>query len=220
MTKLSLSPDEYDLINNTGWIITKHRVMKKVYDFFGELLPTFVEEVSRCATLFPENIKYQNGKISRGENYQLLPYAILDYPAFFWKENILAIRTMFWWGNFFSVTLHLSGDHKKKFIDGRDDILPWLQSHGYSICCNTTEWEHHFREDNYKTTEGMDVEEYLKINDKNFFKISRPVPLTQWDNAETILLTSFRELLQLLKFSFQAGEKGLLPVSPTTGSGL
>ena len=48
-------------------------------------------------------------KIAKGENYLQLPYVLLDYPRCFDKENIFAIRTMFWWGNFFSITLHLSG---------------------------------------------------------------------------------------------------------------
>ena len=38
-------------------------------------------------------------------------------PAVFSKENIFAIRTMFWWGNFFSISLHVSGKYFKTEID-------------------------------------------------------------------------------------------------------
>ena len=220
MSKLSLSSDEMLLVNDSSWIISKHKVIKKVYDFFGDLLLRFEEEVKNYWHLFPENIKYLNGKISRGENYRLLPYVILDYPAFFWKENILAIRTMFWWGNFFSITLQLSGNHKDRFTKNRNEIFPWLKKYGYSICTAEGEWEHHFGEDNYKAAIDLDVQEYSEILQKEFFKISKSIPLTEWNNAEIFLTDSFLEILNFLKLSFPGDEKDLSPASPITGSDL
>lgn len=41
-------------------------------------------------------------------------YLILDYPGMLSTENIFAVRTLFWWGNIFSVSLHLSS---KRFND-------------------------------------------------------------------------------------------------------
>ncbi|HUS03429.1 MAG TPA: hypothetical protein VMY77_16935, partial [Chitinophagaceae bacterium] len=102
--KIQLSPEELELVNTTQWILSKHAITKKVYDLFGDLSLELKNEAHSYNYLFPENLQYQSGKISKGENYRLLPYVILDYPAFFWKDRIFAIRTMFWWGNFFSVT--------------------------------------------------------------------------------------------------------------------
>jgi hypothetical protein len=78
---------------------------------FGGINEMMKKELASFDHLFGD-IQCLNGKISRGENYQLLPYIILDYPSYFSRNNIFAVRTMFWWGNFFSITLHLSGDHK------------------------------------------------------------------------------------------------------------
>ena len=58
----------------------------------------------------PEAVIQSSPKITRGENYQLLPYVILDYPRCFQKEQVFAIRTMFWWGKGISITLHVSGN--------------------------------------------------------------------------------------------------------------
>ena len=209
MSKLSLSADEMLLVNDSSWIISKHKVIKKVYDFYGSLLLRFEEEVKNYWHLFPENIKYLSGKISKGENYRLLPYVILDYPAFFWKENILAIRTMFWWGNFFSITLQLSGQHKEMFTKNRNEIIPWLKQYEYFICIGEGEWEHHFEDGNYQAAISLDDEEYSKIFQKEFFKISKSIPLTEWNNAEIFLGDSFKELLNFLTLSFPAGEKDL-----------
>ena len=69
----------------------------------------------------PEVIKTSTPKISKGENYKDLPYVMLDYPRCFQKEKTIAIRTFFWWGNFFSINLQLSGEYKEQ-------ALPSLQS--------------------------------------------------------------------------------------------
>src|SRR5438552_3801445 len=97
--KLQLSETETELIKNTEWILSKHVITRKVYSLFGEISELLKTEAEPYNYIFPDNIKYQSGKISKGENYRLLPYVILDYPSFFWKEKIFAVRTMFWWGN-------------------------------------------------------------------------------------------------------------------------
>lgn len=220
MTKLSLSAEELTLVNNSDWILTRHIIVRKIYEFFGSLLPKFREEVEKCSYIFPENIKYQNGKISRGENYRLLPYVILDYPAFFWKDNILAIRTMFWWGNFFSITLQLSGHHKNKFTSGGDKIFEWLKLHEYSVCDNTSEWEHHSGTDNYTPATNISNTQFSKLLEKDFFKMAKFLPLTEYNNAESYLLEGFTEILRFLQLSYPGGETNLSPVFPITGSGL
>ena len=116
-TKIHLSKLEMELVQNREWILTKHAIINKVYQLFGELLATY-KEISRQQTQsIIDFYKHLGGKISKGENYQGLPYVILDYPASFRKENIFAIRTFFWWGNFFSISLHLSG---KKILAEKD----------------------------------------------------------------------------------------------------
>src|SRR4051812_8041543 len=108
MSKVQLSPEELRLVQNTEWILTKREIIKKIYDLFGEVHNVMRKEISENPDLFPQNIIGRSGKISKGENYRGLPYLILDYPASFERDNAFALRTMFWWGNFFSVTLHLS----------------------------------------------------------------------------------------------------------------
>src|SRR6478672_2018750 len=105
-TKIQLSDVEMDLVNNTGWILTKHDIIKKVYVLFGELSESMHKELASFEKYLPAEVFLKSAKITRGENYKMLPYVILDYPAFFDRDHIFAVRTMFWWGNFFSITLH------------------------------------------------------------------------------------------------------------------
>ena len=219
-SKLQLSSEEMGLVNNTEWILTKHRVIKKVYEMFGEINDMMKNEVMYSDHLFPENLKYKGGKISKGDNYRKLPYVILDYPSFFVKNNVFAVRTMFWWGNFFSVTLHLSGYHKAKIINNNPSFLSSLKKNNFFVCVNEEEWQHHFKEENYILATTITDATYSQIMKQDFFKAAKKLPLIQWDNACDFIMKSFREILELLQINFQGGKKDLLPGSPIIGSGL
>ncbi len=220
IAKIQLSQQEIELVNNTQWILSKHIITKKIFEMFGDLNEIIKKEAEPYNYLFPDNIKYQNGKISKGENYQLLPYIILDYPSFFWKNRVFAIRIMFWWGNFFSITLHLSGEHKERYISNHAGIFSFLQKKDFFICVNEDEWQHHFEKDNYLQASTISLLEFKKINEKFFFKVSKKISLDQWECADEFLINSFREMLQLLQISYPAGKKDLLPGFPKAGSDL
>ena len=127
---------------------------------------------------------------------------------------------MFWWGNFFSVTLHLSGIYKEHFTTDATLLLSWLQKNNFFICVNKNEWQHHFEDDNYKHSSAISLQEFEDINQKEFFKISKKISLSDWNNVNEFVLNSFREIMQLLQISYPAGKTDLLPGFPKAGSGL
>ena len=96
------------------------------------LLEKVKAEIKKKKLVFPHAVDALNGKIFRGENYRQLPYLVLDYPKHFSKESVLAFRTMLWWGNFFSCTLHLQG----KALDERRSSLiqNWRSFRKKDIC--------------------------------------------------------------------------------------
>jgi hypothetical protein len=218
-TKIQLSAVEMDLVNNTSWIIAKHDIIKKVYVLFGDLSELMQRELEKPGNILPEKVNAKNAKISRGENYKLLPYVMLDYPAVFDKENVLAIRTMFWWGHFFSITLQVKGKFKPLAVDATA-LLAALQKDHLYVCVNNTEWEHHFEPDNYIEAQSISINEFKTIYARNFFKTGTKIPLTDWDNAVGFLMKNFRTMLQLLHANFLNGEKDLSPVFPIIGSDL
>ena len=80
-TKLHLSKLETELIRNKEWILTKHAIINKVYKLFGELNEIYKQISQQEETFLPEFYKNTRSKISKGENYEGLPYVMLDYPA-------------------------------------------------------------------------------------------------------------------------------------------
>jgi hypothetical protein len=217
--KIQLSSEEAALIENTEWILTKHQVIKKVYDLFGHIHGTMQEELKSFNYLLSD-MKIMNGKISKGENYKLLPYVILDYPSQFARDNIFAVRTMFWWGNFFSVTLHVSGDNKKKFIGNSPGIISFLKRNNFFICINEEEWEHHFEDDNYIQAEALSDDTFNQIMKKPFLKIAKKLSVKKWTDVNTFIMDSFYEMLGFVQLNFPNGEKDLSPGSPIIGSDL
>ncbi len=218
-TKIHLSQLETELVQNREWILTKQSIINKVYQLFGETLTNYKEVTLRQTFTIIDSYKHLGGKISRGENYMGLPYVMLDYPASFSKEHIFAIRTFFWWGNFFSISLHVSG---KKFPLQKNfsEIFLFLKENNFYICVNENEWQHNFDPSNYVTVSSLSENTFEELSTRNFFKISKRLELNKWNEAQGFLKCSFEEMMEFLKISFPTGEKDLLPGFPKVDSGL
>jgi len=206
--KIQLSQREMELVNNTEWIFTKQLILKKVYQILGNLHHHFKKVVIKEKDLLPAIWQKPGGKISKGENYKGLPYAILDYPASFSKENIFAVRTMFWWGNFFSVSLHLSGKWLDKMSNFNEGIH-FLREKKFWISVHDDQWEHHFEEDNFVEISELSEDEIAKLRSKFFLKIAKKTALTEWNSTFDFLENGFEEIIRFIQISFPAGETDL-----------
>lgn len=196
--KLTLSAEELQLVTNTQWILTKRVIIDKVNFLFGNLSVVFKNHVTANSFFLQPAIVQSTPKIAKGENYLELPYVLLDYPRCFDKENIFAIRTMFWWGNFFSITLHLSGKYKQTFETVLQKNLPTLVQYDFYVCINEDEWQHHFNTDNYMPVNKLTPNEINSITQTHFIKVAIKFPLEKWDTMPLLLEKSFVDLLQLI----------------------
>jgi hypothetical protein len=199
-TKITLSPQELQLVTDPGWILTKRSIIDKVYGLLGD-----VAERMKCLAAsekdgLPQKVIASEAKIYKGENYRLLPYVLLDYPRCFNGADAFAIRTLFWWGNFFSITLHLGGQYKKMFEGSISKKLPVLQQDNYYVCINEDQWQHHFEADNYIAAKELDEERFMPlIHNGAFIKLSLQFSLQRWDEMPGLLERSFFSMLQLLR---------------------
>lgn len=207
-TKIQLSPEESELVQNSGWILSKHLIIKKVYEMFGELSHDLKGLSKPISGNLPDGINL-NGKISKGENYLMLPYVILDQPSFFGKEKIFAVRSMFWWGNFFSITFHLSGSFKDDYVKDVGGIYSFLRDNDFFICTGNDQWQHHFDEDNYRPVSLLSINEFTEILSRDFFKVSKKISLAEWNDAHEFLKGGFIQIMQLLQISCPGGKKDL-----------
>lgn len=191
-SKVSLSAFEQQLVNDGSWILTKNRIIEKVYLLFGNLS----EHYKRVPLLqqLPAETLLASPKIAKGENYEGLPYVMLDYPRCFGKEDVLAIRTFFWWGNFFSITLQLKGKYLEQYAGVIQQNIGKTAIEELWVNAGDEEWMHHFRNDNMMRI----AEHQQSISDKKLLKLAVQCKLEEWDNVEMKLATSFQQLLELL----------------------
>ncbi|MFZ9387459.1 MAG: hypothetical protein ACO25B_06220 [Chitinophagaceae bacterium] len=195
--KIRLSPLEKELVSNAGWILTKNGILEKVMQLFGRIQVSYREELKRFPGL-PDEIVERGPKISRGEKYEGLPYLVLDYPRLFLPAQVFAIRTFFWWGNFFSITLHLAGDYAANARERISDAYPMLSEKGYSVCIGADPWIHHFGQDHYRRVSEMDHEAFTRlIREMKFIKLAIKFELDRWDDCEAVFPECFRTLLDL-----------------------
>ena len=106
---------------------------------------------------------------------------------------------MFWWGNFFSVTLHLSGSYKELYRQNICKNIKGIEKDIF-ICVQEDQWQHHFEANNYLPVKELLEEDLLQIiHEKEFLKLAVKFPLQQWDAMPVLLQECFREIIELLK---------------------
>ena len=191
------SSEEKKLILDKEFFVAKKNITHKIYSEFEEVKKE-VEHIIKTQYNFLPNEIIATGKINRGENLKGLPWINLDYPGYFKQQNVFAIRYLFWWGNHFSVTLHLGGDYLKQYqsqlignIDGdKTDNLFW--------CANSIPWHYDYSNENYCSIKKLTEEQIQDSLSKNFVKVSVCFELSELENFKTSGVESAERLLQLI----------------------
>jgi hypothetical protein len=191
MANVKLSAAEIDLAKNSHFILTKNKIINHVYELFGSLSNMYIHGLEANNNI-PKEVLAVSPKISRGENLEGLPWVMLDCPRFFNHEDVFAIRTLFWWGNFFSITLHLKG----KYFNAK---IIQAFAKDWSICINENEWRNDFETDNYKTLSDCTSTTIEKLN---FIKIAKRISLNDWENIALLLMKELNEINEVIKTNF------------------
>lgn len=191
-TKIALSPKELELVTDAGWILTKNAVIDKVYALFGQLSERYRVLIEANERVAPDT-GIRSPKISKGEQYEQLPWVMLDYPRNFGSEDSFAIRSFFWWGNYCSITLQLSGSYQQKYAPAlkqylRDSPGDWF------IGIGTNPWQHHFRPDNY-----LPIKEWNgDMATLPFLKIAKKISLYEWNSLDVFFEQGYGEMVGML----------------------
>lgn len=194
MSNLQFSKEEIAFLNDAEPMIQKRLLQERIY----ELLETTREHIRNA---LPAEIisKFDIDKISRGENYLSLPYLILDYPARFNDNNILACRTMFLWGNFLSATIHLQGDLLGDNREQLNAIINKLDYANLYVSSGESPWQYHYAPDNYLPPSDDNLADSLK---KEFFKLSLRFPLSAYNSLPQTSAEFYSRVLKELKIGF------------------
>jgi hypothetical protein len=212
-----LSADELSLVVDPDLILAKNRVIAKTVELFAGLGERMRAAAPTQEGPQAEKVKEQTGgegtkasgellscwrnglKISKGENYKGFPWVVLDYPRCFGREDVLAVRTLFWWGHYFSVTLHLKGSYKTLVLPGIRDRIALLADAGFHICISQDEWRHELAADHYHPLAGLSREALDSILDRpGFLKFSAKTPLDNGAELGETLLRLHNTVISVL----------------------
>jgi hypothetical protein len=194
VSKIHLSSTEIELMQNAEIILTKNRVLEKMKLLLEEVQAKQIDFIKQ--NNIANEIFKVSPKISKGENYLGLPYLILDYPRQFSEKNFFFIRTMFWWGKFFSCTLHLANNSKEIFKEGIKQSYPQLKN--YYISINDDQWVHHLEETDYRKIDVMGKSEFEETCETfDHLKIAGRYSLSEWQKAPSDLFRNWQFFLSL-----------------------
>ena len=160
-------------------ILTKNSIIQKIVKLLEDVQDDILVSTPPVfSTVSPPP------KISKGENYLGLPYVILDYPRIAKDNNLFFIRSMFWWGNFYSSTMQLSGEYQTRFLAQLVDAYEKLKERNYSVGVNEDPWVHHFNVDNYQPISALSQDAFHAVlAERTHIKIAAQWPLDQWEES-------------------------------------
>jgi len=184
-SKIQLSADEWQLVQNSAWILTKHAVIGKVYHLFGQLAHEVQASLQRPHGLPPEAL-HLSPKISKGEQYRRLPWVVLDYPRHFSREHVLAIRQFFWWGHYFSTTLQLKGRFQQELAPAIMQAALAGKLAGHYWSAGGDEFNFDVREGYTAADKQLPTE--AQLQNGSFVKLTILHPFEEWNEMPARLL--------------------------------
>jgi hypothetical protein len=203
-TKLTFSEEEMNAVTDIRFFFVKHEVTRKIMELFGSLEKELAMRISDYPFLMKKELQIrEKGKTFRGENYRQLPYVLLDFPRVFTTTTVFSFRSMFWWGNEFSFTLHLQGQALDNFRENIRREIQSLKSQGFYFGVNDTPWEYTFDKKNYRPLDELiyqDLEGLRNlISTKHFLKLSRKLELNKYKEATQFGVETFTSLMNILQ---------------------
>jgi hypothetical protein len=194
-----LNREELLCISDKEFLLTKYSAIAKITDLLSKTETALAVLIKESAFDYPPSTLIKSGKISKGENYLKLPYLMLDFPRLFSEENTFAFRTMFWWGNFYSCTLQISGEFlesRRTQIASRIDSMKKL---GVYLGINDDPWQYHLGDDNYQLIDALGIRETKEIiSNKKTVKLSRLLALDEYSKLPEFASNSYQLFCRLI----------------------
>lgn len=185
MPEIDFTREEFQLLSNYQFFDYKARITSKVLTLFSGIENKIRKEIASASHPFPDLINSTSAKISKGENYRNCPYIVLDYPRIYSRENIFALRTIFWWGHYFSNAFIIAGHSYHRYLPRFLERPGELKNKNWYLCISQTPWKLENASWNYVLLSKLsdkDIRNYLQTY--SFIKIARIYPLDQYKKLD------------------------------------
>jgi hypothetical protein len=151
-----LNNDEFNLISDTWYPILKKGAIEKIK-----------AQLANLGIQMQDNQPHLSYKISAGENYQNLPYLVLDFPKISGPNFPFVFRTLFWWGKPISCQVLVRTNLHKNTID---KIIS--MSHPNTlVLIGDNLWENDFNSIDFKRKSDLSDFDKASLASKDYFKL-------------------------------------------------
>lgn len=192
-SKVTLSPQEWALVLDPSFILTKNLVIEKVYTLLGQVALSYQQITAALPEAYQGDWLQWTPKISRGEKYRELPWVMLDYPRKYTPADTHAIRSFFGWGSEFSIHLILQGASRDRWLNNARHWIETAHSE-WMIDMSDDPWQHHRDQQRCVPLCTTSLEE---LNRRPFIKYSCWLPLTKWDTLTEQWSSIFSEWVKI-----------------------
>jgi hypothetical protein len=180
MSKISLSPEEWELVKDPQVLIRKNNILQKAELLLGQIARVGQQAIEAQFPAAAASLLQESPKLSKGEHYKGLPYRILDYPRLFGKADVFACRSFFWWGHGFTFMIHLKGVYQQRYGPDLLAAAYHASKEEWRIALEGEEWEHDAWV--YPALHGKPLEEWNnRLEHPPFLKLYYPIPLGDWE---------------------------------------
>lgn len=175
--------------------------MGKLSLVLGQLSADLQSVWNPVALHLPELLQ-QGPKLSNGEKYDNLPWLMLDFPRkLTGNEGFFALRTFFWWGNYFSIQLILSGRfqsilHQKTLENPLN--LPLTHS-GWHAGKTTDAWNSRIPQQGLFLVDTDNLKIPAPTANEEVFKLCTSFELSQLSDLVNICIVLSENLVERLK---------------------
>jgi hypothetical protein len=186
-----LTKHELDFASETEYPLTKQKIMHKI----GLIMETAGLQIAGELTGNPL-FEGAHHKITRGERYKDMPYMVLDFPQIKGPAFPIVLRTMFWWGHYFSCSLILRTALVDPGIAAK--AIPAM-SKTKMMMSDQGLWEQELGTELYRSTADLDEREIREtLTTLTYLKLSRRISLEKHEvlneKATRIYMRWLREL--------------------------
>ena len=180
---IKLTKTEFDFLSREDYPKIKQQVIQKLcqrLDSLGVLMQQSILSTNETVMMELHQAQF---KTSRGENYQQLPYVVLDYPKIKNAEFVLLFRTMCWWGKYFSLNVFLrSSSFNTKHLA---DILQQKSFEKVKLYTGDDLWQQDLDHNDFIKISSLKKTDLItQINKKSYIKLSLKVPLKKWNELD------------------------------------
>ncbi len=177
---LILSPAELSVFTDPNFMPLKHSALGKIEKLLTTLRSEIAREIHPIAKRFPKGFDIQSGKLSRGENYKMYPYRVLDFPRALSGKNIFTFRSLVIWAHHCTFHLILAGEYKAFF---QDHIIAHAKElpEAFSLSCQKSPWDWSFKPEEFIQARAMQEAPIAQaVRESEFIKITFMMPLIQY----------------------------------------